>query len=94
MHQLRLDLIDNCAVVVFGMPMLTNIDRERNRHRFYTVRVSPTLFGDWSLVREWGRIGSPGTVRLESYGTEDAVREEERRTIRTRARHGYQRIDL
>ncbi len=25
--------------------------------------MTPTLFGEWSLVREWGRIGRPGTVR-------------------------------
>jgi predicted DNA-binding WGR domain protein len=74
------------------MATLINIDASKNRHRFYMVRVSPTLFGEWSLVREWGRIGSPGTVRLESYGSEDEARKEEGRTIRTRARHGYRQV--
>jgi len=40
-------------------------DPARNMARFYTVKLSPTLFGEWALVREWGRIGSPGTVREE-----------------------------
>jgi len=31
--------------------------------------VLPTLFGDWSLVREWGRIGSPGTVKKDWFET-------------------------
>jgi predicted DNA-binding WGR domain protein len=40
-------------------------------------------------VREWGRLGSPGTVRLESYGSEDQAREAQRLTVQTRIRHGY-----
>ena len=35
----------------------------RNQKRFYTITVTPTLFGSWAMVREWGRIGQPGTVR-------------------------------
>jgi len=32
----------------------------RNQYRFYALQVVPMLFEGWSLVREWGRIGSPG----------------------------------
>ena len=35
----------------------------RNRQRFYAITVTRTLFGSWAMVREWGRIGQPGTVR-------------------------------
>jgi predicted DNA-binding WGR domain protein len=35
----------------------------RNRQRFYAITVTRTRFGSWALVREWGRIGPPGTVR-------------------------------
>jgi predicted DNA-binding WGR domain protein len=35
---------------------------EQNQHRFYLLRLAPTLFGEWSLIREWGRIGQQGTV--------------------------------
>ena len=38
----------------------------RNRQRFYAILVTPTLFGAWAMVREWGRIGQPGTVRERS----------------------------
>jgi predicted DNA-binding WGR domain protein len=44
---------------------LVRIDEGRNMARFYKLDVQPTLFGEWSLVREWGRIGRPGTVRVE-----------------------------
>jgi predicted DNA-binding WGR domain protein len=74
------------------MATFTNIDPAKNMQRFYSVRTVPTPFGEWCVMREWGRIGSPGPVRLESYGTEDAAREEEQPTIRTRAprlQHGF-----
>ena len=28
------------------------------------------LFGGWSLVREWGRLGSGGTLRVDPFATE------------------------
>ena len=52
---------------------LTRIDTEKNMERFYKLFVQPTLFGGWSLVREWGRIGRPGTVRIEMYRTRGAA---------------------
>ena len=42
----------------------------RNQQRFYTIRVVKTLFGSWAMVREWGRIGQPGTVRETWFETE------------------------
>ncbi len=41
------------------MIRLTRSDPSRNMHRFYAVQLAPTLFGEWALVAEWGRIGSP-----------------------------------
>jgi predicted DNA-binding WGR domain protein len=45
-------------------------DAKQNMHRFYQLFVMPGLFDDWSLVKEWGRVGSPGTVRKEWFTTE------------------------
>lgn len=49
-------------------------DPARGMARLYTVGLAPTLFGEWALVREWGRIGSPGTVRADWFGTEEDAR--------------------
>ncbi|WP_208074031.1 WGR domain-containing protein [Bradyrhizobium barranii] len=49
--------------------MLTRIDVRRNTARFYKLDIQPTLFDEWSLVREWGRISRPGTVRAETLRT-------------------------
>jgi predicted DNA-binding WGR domain protein len=46
-------------------------DPDKNMHRFYQIYVAPGIFGDWSLVREWGRVGSPGTVRKAWFDTEE-----------------------
>jgi predicted DNA-binding WGR domain protein len=72
------------------MLFFTRIDPAQNISRFYMVRVTPTLFGEWSLLREWGRIGSPGTVQSRSFECEEDARRAEQRSIRRRMRHGYQ----
>jgi predicted DNA-binding WGR domain protein len=43
-------------------------------HRFYAMHLAPTLFGEWAVVTEWGRIGSPGTVRHRVFATEALAR--------------------
>ena len=46
-------------------------DPDKNLHRFYQMFVTPGIFGDWSLVKEWGRVGSPGTVRKYWFDSEE-----------------------
>lgn len=71
------------------MIFFTRTDPARNINRFYLVRLSPTLFGDWTLWREWGRSGSPGRVRITSFASHAEAEKEQRRTSRRRQRHGY-----
>ena len=47
----------------------------RNIQRFYAITVTRTLFGSWTIIREWGRIGPPGTVRETGFETEGEARE-------------------
>jgi predicted DNA-binding WGR domain protein len=49
------------------MAFLTRTDPTCNINRFYVVDITPMLFGQWVVLREWGRRGSPGTLRLDSY---------------------------
>jgi predicted DNA-binding WGR domain protein len=67
-----------------NMAFLTRIDPV-----FNVVEVMPSLFGDWTVMREWGRRGSPGTVRLSSYQRRSEADTAERCTIRRRLQHGY-----
>ena len=48
---------------------LTRIDPDRNMARFYKIDVQPTLFGEWAVIREWGRIGQGGRVCVVAYAT-------------------------
>jgi hypothetical protein len=43
--------------------VLRRIDTAQNIARFYRMDVQPDLFGGSGFIREWGRIGRPGTVR-------------------------------
>ena len=63
-----------------------------NRQRFYTLTVSRTLFGSWTLIREWGRIGHPGTVRESWFETEAAAIEAGAKIRRQKERRGYRAI--
>lgn len=49
---------------------LARVDSSKNMRRFYALTVQPDLFGGASLVREWGRIGSPGQVRIDHHRDE------------------------
>ncbi|MFZ1429988.1 MAG: WGR domain-containing protein [Chitinophagaceae bacterium] len=67
-------------------------DPARGMARFYTVSLAPTLFGEWALVREWGRIGSAGTVRADWFGSEKDARAACEALAQRKSRRGYRRI--
>jgi predicted DNA-binding WGR domain protein len=71
------------------MALLTRTDPAKNLHRFYVVRLAPTLFGGWTLLCEWGRSGSPGTVRQTSFDRIEDAQQAEARAIKRRLQHGY-----
>lgn len=53
---------------------LEKINPGRRQKRFYLLQVTQTLFGEWCLIREWGRIGTSGGQRRIAYHTtEDAA---------------------
>lgn len=46
---------------------LRRVDVARNMARFYVLSIQPTLFGGASLVRAWGRIGTNGREKIETF---------------------------
>jgi len=64
----------------------------RNRQRFYAITVTRTLFGSWALVREWGRIGQPGTVRETWFETEGEAIEAGGKVRQRKERRGYRAV--
>lgn len=63
---------------------------EKNMARFYALAVQPTLFGEVSLVRAWGRIGTRGQQMVHLFDDEtqavslflDVLREKRKRGYR------------
>lgn len=60
--------------------------------RFYRVVVTETVFGEWALIREWGRIGSPGTVKEEWFETMEVAAQAALRLSGQKQRRGYMAV--
>jgi len=63
-----------------------------NKHRFYQLLIMPGLLDDWSLVREWGRVGSPGTVRKDWFSTKEKAELAQTLLTKKKIKKGY--IDI
>ena len=68
---------------------LHRIDATRNMARFYSLSIQPTLFGGASLVRNWGRIGTNGQVKIETFDEPKEVNGAFTRLERAKRRRGY-----
>lgn len=68
---------------------LVRIDAERNVFRFYRLDIQPDLFGTVSLIREWGRVGQPGTVRIRTFADVSLAKHDLAETIKRKRRMGY-----
>lgn len=69
---------------------LTQIDPPSNARRFYRMEIVLGLFGDWSLVREWGRIGQSGRMRVDWFDTEVAAKDARFALHMQKAKRGYE----
>jgi predicted DNA-binding WGR domain protein len=57
--------------------------------RFYRMGLVPTLFGQWDMVREWGRIGSAGQVKATAFPDEPTARAAMHTVERLKRSRGY-----
>lgn len=69
---------------------LSRIDPEHNMRRFYRIRIQPGLFGDWSLIREWGRIGTSGQSKEDWFDTEAEAKDARFKLQMQKSRRGYE----
>lgn len=68
---------------------LRRFDSSRNMRRFYRMSIQRDLFGQASLVREWGRIGTRGQSLVESHGDEGEAVKSLQRLAALKQRRGY-----
>ncbi|MBN9245505.1 MAG: WGR domain-containing protein [Mesorhizobium sp.] len=69
--------------------LLHRIDPARNMARFYLLSLQPTLFGEVSVVRSWGRIGTAGRCKIESHETGQGACAALARLKAAKLRRGY-----
>ncbi len=73
---------------------LHRIDPKANMARFYCVDVAATLFGDVSVLRTWGRIGTRGRTRLETCATEEEAERAVSQTLRQKMQRKRDAVPL
>nr|QCL10143.1 WGR domain protein [Rhizobium rhizogenes] len=57
--------------------------------RFYELSLEPTLFGETSLVRIWGRLGTRGQQRIDVFSSERRAVEAFLALLRQKRAKGY-----
>jgi predicted DNA-binding WGR domain protein len=55
----------------------------------HALAVHPDLISGWTLLREWGRIGSPGRVVIEPFHDEMEATKAGAKIEATKKRRGY-----
>jgi predicted DNA-binding WGR domain protein len=60
-----------------------------NMARFYALPIEASLFGDATLIREWGRIGTAGQRKIELHDSEGNAMEVLEMWLRRKQRRGY-----
>ena len=68
---------------------LRRVDDSRNMWRFYKLCLQPTLFGEVMLVRNWGRVGTNGQVKFETFEAAEDAEKALNRIERSKRRRGY-----
>ena len=79
--------------VQFPAAELVRIDPDKGTHRFYHAGLWPDLFGGVSVMREWGRIGQAGQLRLEPYDDRQQAEAALDRLVQQKQRRGYRRLN-
>jgi predicted DNA-binding WGR domain protein len=69
---------------------MVRIRPQLNEFRYYRMAVWPDLFGGALLMRQWGRIGTQGTQRLNRYPDPGAAINALAALVRHRTRRGYE----
>jgi predicted DNA-binding WGR domain protein len=68
---------------------LHRIDPARNMQRFYLLSLQRNLFGEWVLLREWGRIGHAGRTKEAYFADPGSAVDALQKLARVKERRGY-----
>ena len=63
---------------------------DKNIHRYYYLHIQSTLFGEWDVVRQWGRVGQRGgQQRVDHYPSYDEAKRRYEALCQLRKKHHY-----
>ncbi|TPK72104.1 WGR domain-containing protein [Mesorhizobium sp. B2-3-3] len=68
---------------------LRRTDAARNMARYYVLSLQPTLFGEVSVVRQWGRIGTRGRQKIDFFEDGNEADAALSRLAERKAKRGY-----
>ena len=70
--------------------ILRRKDPTQNMNRFYRMVIQRNLFGGADLIREWGRIGMSGKVRIDHHPDEGRAVDALIELMSLKRKRGYQ----
>ena len=68
---------------------LRRVDPTQNMRRYYWLSVQRNLFGEWVLLREWGRIGRGGQIKEACFTHPGPALDALQHTAQRKLRRGY-----
>ena len=68
---------------------LEKFNHNRKQKRYYALRLTKTLFGEWCLVREWGVIGGTGQEKRDYIAEAPVAKAELERLKAAKLKGGY-----
>lgn len=68
---------------------LIHVNPDVNMARFYGIELQPTLFGEVSVLRTWGRIGTNGQAMMVTYDNEAQANDALQILEQQKRRRGY-----
>lgn len=83
------DAFDQPTLSGMSTVYMERSDPTRNLARFYQVEIHPTLFGEWAVIRRWGRIGTYGNMRQDCFASLSEARDSHSLRVANKHRRGY-----
>ena len=63
---------------------------DEKSHKFYTLLIQQDLFGKWSLLRQWGKIGTKGQVQIDTFDSYEEACAVQEKLVKEKRRKGYE----
>ena len=71
------------------MTLLHRVCPEQNMARFYSLSLERSLFGEFVLIRRWGRIGGKGQSKSERFAAKAEAELRLQKLASIKRRRGY-----